>query len=603
MRAYDVDGLRRRHARLPRRRGRGRPTPRVPLAGPRPTSTPSARRLVERRPGARWSPRPRARRSRSAACCSPSTPTAGRSCSTSGRATEREALRRTAGALFADVLGRAGPAGRRRRARALRALGDARGRGPPLRHPLPRRRLPAGPGGAERGGEADRVALVAPAGRARAVRTPGSMAMLPPHARDPRRARAARHRGRRRCRCAAPGRRAPAAAAVPAAATAGRVAARARPHARDPRRRRTSRTRARPTGRQVGGDERARRAARRRRAVDGRGRDRPAAVRAGREPGPDDARRHQHLGAARSPAPQVAVVVDPGPATAGAPRRDRGRAVDGRARACGCCSPTGTPTTPRARPTSPSAWARRWPRSTRRTGSATRAWSTATSWSRSAASRSPSSRTPGHTGRLAVLPPARRRRAAHRRHRARPRLDRGRAPRRAPRRLPRTRCERLRAAGGGDRGGARAARARAGARRPCRRGGGVPRSTAQARLEQVRAALAAGAVDAPMTWSRWCTPTCPARSGRPPALRAGAARVPRPRLTRRCVTRTTSRSSSSRVDGLAGAALQALDVEQHDRARLQAQPAARGEVGERLVDRLAARRRRAGRAPPASCRA
>ena len=108
---------------------------------------------------------------------------------------------------------------------------------------------------------------------------------------------------------------------------------------------------------------------------------------------PDDARRHQHLGAARARRLRRSVVVDPGPlddahldAVARGGRGRRGR----------CCSPTTTSTTPRRPASSPSRSAAASARSTRRTGSAARASARATS-SRSAASRCTCVATPGHT--------------------------------------------------------------------------------------------------------------------------------------------------------------------------------------------------------------
>ena len=161
------------------------------------------------------------------------------------------------------------------------------------------------------------------------------------------------------------------------------------------------------------------------------------ALRARPEPGPDDAGRHQHLGA-RRPGRRARRRRRPRPGRRRAPARRAGRrrgaAAPGSAP---CCSPTGTSTTARgrarfarARPGSASA------PSTRRSGSGRRGWPAGTS-STSTACVVEVVATPGHTGDSLSLRAAGGRGAAHRRHRARPRNDGRGPPGRPAGRLPR----------------------------------------------------------------------------------------------------------------------------------------------------------------------
>ena len=516
----------------PGRRGRGvgLRACRWPVA---PTSTSvggAARRATTRR---RCSRLRRARRSRSAACCSRSTPTAdGPSADDASSGAPTAPTSPTAGARSPTCW----------RARGL-VVDDAAL--VPFAHwvtpEVEDRRfdtrffvaaLPRGPAApstsaarptASRGGaRRDALAGRTPAAWRCCRRRWRPSAPLAPHA----------DRGRRRSPPCARRAVVPAAAApVPRRRRRGRVAPRARPHARDPRRRRRSRTRARPTGSRRRRRERARAAARRRRRRGPAGAvtERATCVLAA-NPGPMTLDGTNTWVLARAGRLDASSCSTPAPTT---PRTStRIEAGRRRAPACGLVLLThGHPDhTEGAAPLADARAARRWPRSTRRTASATRASSTATSVEvgglELARRRHPRAHRPTRC-RSTSSPTARCSPATPCSAAARPWS-------RTPTAASATTCTRC----GGSRTsrrsssrGVRAARARAGARRPRRRGGGVPRAPRGAARSRC-ATPSRPARSPPTTWSRRCTPTCP-REVWPaaPALRAGPARVPRPRLT------------------------------------------------------------------------
>ena len=360
MRRVRDDGVRRRHARLPR----GRWTPRdddPDCRGGRRTGRPDRGRrprLRRPRPGPRAGRvRGRGRPSRSAGCC---WPVGGRRPRARRPGWRREGERDRPTSWPGDVdRRRAAPArpGRGPGAAApVEPLGHTGGGGPPLRHALLRsRRCPRGRSAHDVGGEADRVRWGGPAlraGRGDAGRCP----CCPPTSATL--AELAAHATRSSALAAAARAGLPAAAAGPARRRRrGALAPRGRAHRRDRRRRRTACT---PAEDGVGGSTRERAPlpcwGPSRRGRGGRVTDR-ATLRAGPQPRADDPRRHQHLDAGASRVAATWVVLDPGPddpahldaveappssgrpggaraAHPRAPRPRRGCAQPGRARRC-----------------------------------------------------------------------------------------------------------------------------------------------------------------------------------------------------------------------------------------------------------------------------
>ena len=191
------------------------------------------------------------------------------------------------------------------------------------------------------------------------------------------------------------------------------------------------------------------------------------ALRAGAQRRHDDARRHQHLGAARARRREV-VVVDPGPSRTATSTLS----PSSPATSAWCCSPTTTSTTPRPRGSSPT-----------RMGCPVRALTRLHAWRRTRSPTTRSSRSTGSSCRWSPPPATPRTRCrsccrprgrAHRRHGARPRHDGRRPARRRARRLlrlprPAARPRRRR------RGRHHLARPRPGDRRRARRAGLLPR--------------------------------------------------------------------------------------------------------------------------------